>query len=106
MQDDQFQFPVINSLLSFVMCLLGKVPINYLIKVSETLKNSYSANKIGIIKLAKNVMENDIRNGKNRLNVKIQEKDKFMEKDARMAHTKSNDKHREMNDSCFYLYSG
>lgn len=88
------------------MCLLGKVPINYLIKVSETLKNNYSANKIGIIKLAKNVMENDIRNGKNRLNVKIREKDKFMEKDTRMAHTKNNDKHREMNDSYFYLYSG
>lgn len=105
-QDDQFQFPIINALLSFVMCLLGKVPINYLIKVSSTLKNDYSANKIGLIKLARNVMENDIRNGKNRLNVQIREQERFAERDARMAHTKANDKQRELGDSYFYLYSG
>lgn len=103
-QDDHFQYPIINALLSFVMCLLGKVPINYLIKVSHTLKNDYSANKIGLIKLAKNVIDNDLNNGRNRLDVKV--KERAIAREEKIQHSKTNDKNREAEDAHFYLYSG
>lgn len=69
-QDKGFSFPLMNALMSFVMSLLGKIPVNYLIKVSETLHTNYTGSSTSLIELVRNVIESDLNSGKNRLNAK------------------------------------
>ncbi|GCE63192.1 hypothetical protein MHSWG343_01700 [Candidatus Mycoplasma haematohominis] len=69
-----FSFPLISALMSFVTALIGKISVNYLIKVSDTLVNDYAGNREGLIELVRNVIESDLNSGKNRLNASRQVK--------------------------------
>lgn len=75
-QNKNFSFPIINATMSFVKTLLHKIPVNYLIKLSETLYENNATDFESFISHIRDVISHDADN-KDRLNIK-NKKNSFM----------------------------
>ncbi|OAL10269.1 helicase DnaB [Candidatus Mycoplasma haematobovis] len=72
-QNKNFSFPIINATMSFVKTLLHKIPVNYLIKLSDTLYENNATDFESFISHIKDVISHDADN-KDRLNIKNKKK--------------------------------
>lgn len=71
-QNKGFSFPLLNATLSFVQTLLKKIPVNYLIKLSQTLMENEDLKQDKFIEYIKKVIIHDSEN-KNRIDLKNRE---------------------------------